>query len=267
MSGLKKTVIVVLLVASMCTLLLPTFTAHAHAAASGYVHTTYFLANPVTMDGKWTANDEWADTEIVNFGSQTCILRSKWSAASDFSTIYQYILVEVLNDNTNDANDLLQFCFDGDASGGSTPQSGDIRIDITGHKNVTAYNGNGAGWTQVATPSQFTWANSTNSSPTSSTSHWIYEIYITDKPSFGISAVYWMRIAVYDASNAAAGTRAWPPTSRDVPSDWGDIEYDMNPIPEGIGLGVMVLLSSVAVVAGSFYFRKQRVGKLAKSPV
>jgi hypothetical protein len=75
-----------------------------------------------------------------------------------------------------------------------------------------------------------------------------------------------MRIAVYDESNAAAGTRAWPPTSRDAPSDWGDIEYDSNPIPEGIGLGVMVLLSTVAVVAGSFYFRKQKVGKLAKSP-
>ncbi len=237
-------------------LLLPAVTMLANAAAAGYIHTTYFLANAVTLDGKCTGT-EWDDTPITVFGNNTAVFRSKW-AMDPF--IGQYLLVEVLNDNTNDAGDLLQLCFDGDMSGGATPQTGDVRIDITGHTTLTAYNGNGAGWSQTTAPGSFTWNSSIGTSPLMSSPHWIYEILI-DKQTFGIGAEYWMRVAVSDANNAPAGVRSWPPTSRDVPNDWGDIPYLFETIPEGVGLGSMVLLLSVAVVIGVFGLRKK--GKLA----
>jgi len=254
---MKRGISIVLTIATLCSLFLPALTAPVNAAAAGFSHTTYSLANAVTLDGKWTTDAEWADTDITGFGAgQTVIFRSKWGANDDFSVITQYLLVEILNDNTNDTGDYWQFCFDGDISGGTAPQTGDVRIDITGHKTLTAYNGNGAGWTQVAAPASFTWSNTNASSPTSSTPHWILEVII-DKISFGIGANWWLRIAVNDASNAAAGVRAWPPTSRDVPNDWGDIPYQMTTTPEGLGFGVMALLSSVVVFAGFFGLRKR----------
>ena len=254
---MKRAISVVFTVATLCSLFSLAVIAPVNGAAAGYTHTTYFLANAVTLDGKWTTSSEWADTDIRGFGAgQTAIFRSKWGATSDFSVISQYILVEILNDDTNDTGDYWQFCFDGDMSGGTAPQAGDIRIDIAEHKTITAYNGNGAGWTQISAPASFQWSNSISASPASSTPHWICEIII-DKIVFGIGAQYWLRIAVNDASNATAGVRSWPPTSRDVPNDWGDIPYDMNPVPESLGFGVVVLLSSVAVLVGFFGLRKR----------
>jgi hypothetical protein len=87
-----------------------------------------------------------------------------------------------------------------------------------------------------------------------------------NKPNVGLSIYFNARIAVYDASNSAAGVRAWPPTSRDVPNDWGYFNYDMNPIPENLSPSILISLSAVAVLAGSFAFRKKRIGKLANSP-
>lgn len=254
---MKKAVTVAFTIAALCSLFLPTIAAPVNASYLNYAHMTYSLANTVTLDGKWTDNSEWADTDITGIGGTTVIFRSKWFLASmDPIAVNQYILVEILNDNANNTGDYWQFCFDGDESGGTAPQSGDIRIDINGHATTTAYTGNGAGWTQGAMPSTFQWKDSINASPTSSTPHWILEVII-DKVNFGIGANYWMRIAVNDAGNAAAGVRAWPPTSRDVPNDWGDITYTSDTTPEGLGFGVIALLSSVAMFAGFFGLRKR----------
>jgi hypothetical protein len=253
---MKRNVSIALTLATLCGLIIPTIIAAASASAPGYAHTTYSLANAVTLDGQWSGT-EWADTDVTSIGGTTAMFRSKWYLASmDPITVSQYIVVEILNDNTNDTNDYYQFCFDGDESGGATPQAGDIRIDIIGHRNMTAYNGNGASWAPVSAPSTFQWRDSISTSPTSSTPHWICEIMI-DKVSFGIGADYWLRIAVNDASNSAAGVRAWPPTSRDVPNDWGDIPYSSETTPEGISSGIIVLLSSVAMLAGFVTLRKR----------
>ena len=125
-----------------------------------------------------------------------------------------------------------------------------------GHTTLTAYAGSGTSWTSTSAPTTFQRSNSLNTSPTSGTNHWMCEI-IMDKVNFGIGADYWLRIAYYDASNAAAGVQPWPPTSRDVPNDWGDIPYSSETIPEGLSFGVVVLLSSVAVIVGSFFVRKR----------
>ncbi len=267
---MKKPFVLFCLV-TLCSLCLLINVPAANAAAAGYTHTTYFLANPVTVDGSWTNPTEWSDSQLTSFGntSTQSIFRSKWGAASDFSAINQYFLVEFLSDTTNDTGDYWQFCFDGDMSGGTAPglgtgQAGDYRIDILGHTTLTAYTGTGTGWASIALPTGFTWSNKFTATPTSSTPHWVLEVNI-DKLVFPIGPQYWMRVAVYNAGNAAAGVQAWPPTSRDVPNDWGDIPYDMNPIPESLSFGVVMVLSSVAVLVGSLGFRKKKIPKLAPS--
>jgi hypothetical protein len=49
-------------------------------------------------------------------------------------------------------------------------------------------------------------------------------------------------------------------SSANVPNDWGEQDYsDFTGVtaPEGLTIGVMVALSSVAVVVSARYFRKQ----------
>jgi hypothetical protein len=254
-------------VISLCSLVLLVNALVVNAAQAGYDFMIYPLQNTVTFDGKWTNTAEWTDGAPANPPiSANANFRGKWGPYVDSSTVPQYFLVEILNDNTNDANDYWQICIDSDQSGGTAPGSGDLRIDIVGHSNVTFYQGTGTAWGAMATPgsSDFQWKDSISASPTSSTPHWILEIMV-NKPALGIGILFNGRIAVYDASNNAAGVQAWPPTSRDVPNNWGTFPYSSDAIPENLTFGVVMLLSSVAVLAGSFAFRKKRVGKLANS--
>ena len=261
---MKRTISVAFTIAALCSLFLPAIIAPVNAAAAGYSHMVYPLQNDVTFDGKWTGTNEWTDGELTPFGT-TALFVSKWGPFVDASTVPQYFLVEILNDNTNDQGDYWQFCFDGDMSGGATPQGGDVRIDIVGHNNVTFYQGTGTGWAPMATPGagDFQWSNSMSTSPYSSASHWILELRF-NKPPLSIGPQYWARVAVFDASSGAV-VKSWPPTSRDVPSDWGDFPYSSTAIPESSSFSAVLLLSSVAVLVGYFFFRKKKIGNLANN--
>ena len=67
-----------------------------------------------------------------------------------------------------------------------------------------------------------------------------------------------IRIAAYDASNPEAGELAWPEGSdADVPEGWGLENYTSETIPEGLSFGVLVLLSSAAVIVATVVLRKR----------
>jgi hypothetical protein len=234
------------------------FAGTVSAYKAGYQHTIYAQVDAVTIDGSWTSSTEWADCNPTNFGKS--MFGDKYLFVS-MSQVNQYDLIECLTDTTNDSTDFVQVCLCGLANGGSAPQTDDYLINITGHGTSAAvkwYQGTGSGWAAMATPgsSTFQYASTLNSSPFSSTPHWIYEIMI-EKTALGLSPEYWFRVATYDASNAAAGVQAWPPTSQNVPDDWGDLPYSTGAFPENLSLGVMIAVSSVAVVAGSIWLRKR----------
>lgn len=216
------------------------------------------------VDGVWTTDDEWDDALTVPI-SDTAIFRYYAEI-----TIYSCeFLVEIFNDNTTDAEDYWQFCFDDGENGGTAPQYGDYRVDIVGHEDVIIYTGDGESWVLTDdTPSDvgLTWANSLSDSPLDSNPHWILEFtfdktvaMIPSPPPSGL------RVAVYDASNSEAGVQDWAPDSDvNVPDEWGVIStYSGDAIPEGLTFAVMALLSSVSLLAGSHYLRK-RSKKLEK---
>jgi hypothetical protein len=67
------------------------------------------------------------------------------------------------------------------------------------------------------------------------------------------------RVAYYDARNPGAGVRMWPPQSRaDVPNSYGAGTSDIGGgvIPEGLTIGVLVLVSAVAFVTSYCCFPK-----------
>ena len=173
--------------------------------------------------------------------------------------------VELFTDDTDDAGDYWEFCFDDGNNGGTDPQIGDYRVRIDGHTDLTVYQGNGQGWDEIAPQEpgdNITWADSIDSSPLESTPHWILEFtfiktggnaMINSAPPTGL------RVAAYDASNSQAGVQAWAPDSDpDVPDEWGLISnYTSESIPEGLTFAVMVFLSSVSLIVGSQYLRKR----------
>jgi len=67
-----------------------------------------------------------------------------------------------------------------------------------------------------------------------------------------------MRVAIYDAHDDGFGLQAWPPTSADIPNDWGLIGIGAEWIPEGLSFATVAALTSVTVVAGSIYLKKRQ---------
>jgi hypothetical protein len=209
-----------------------------------------------TIDGEWNPDDEWSDGEITPVGEDAAC-RSTWDMPDDVWTRW---VVEFFSDTTDDPEDYWEFCTDGYQEGGSAPQAGDFKFVITGHADLVWYEGDGTGWAVAdLDASEMEWANALSASPTNSTEHWILEFQIPKNSGTVLLSMLWnLRVAVYDASNPDAGVQAWPPDSdADVPDTWGIENFTMEAIPEGLSFGVLVLLSSAAVIGATVVLRKR----------
>jgi hypothetical protein len=263
---MKRSFLVAFSVIVLCAILLPTTLVNAYY--EGYETTNYLAVEEPVEDGTWTTDNEWDDAMTPPNLPATFHWREKWTWPED---IIEHFLIEFFTDNTDDADDYFQLCVDNLADGGSAPQSDDIRIDWVGHdvSGLTLYQGDGTGWVVF---NDYTWdtdiyiADSISASPLNSTPHWIIELWMDrSKPEFDVSgAGYapWIRLAVYDESNSEAGVQAWPPTSQDVPDDWGSETGTTESIPESLTFVTAVLLSSVAIVVSCHFLRRRpKTGK------
>jgi hypothetical protein len=251
---MKKLVTIAFSMLLLCGLLLVGI---AKAGNTDYSFLEYWAQVPATVDGEWTSTDEWTDAPRINMSDNAYF---KYKMNSD--TMGMEWIVEIFTDDTDDAGDIWQICIDFDNSGGSAPTSDCYMIEIEGHTTLTVYAGDGSGWTEV-TPDidEITWDDSINASPKNATPHWILEVVDNSKESGAVQAGQppnGMRAAAYDAD-----TETWvswaPDSSEDVPDEWGVVEnYSMDPyIPEAFSIGVVVLLSSVAVAVGFYFVRKR----------
>ena len=255
---MKRVLSIVFSVLMLCCLLLVGI---AKAGNMAYAIVEYWAQVTPTIDGQWSPDNEWTDGPPIKISDNANYTYKMDTSLGSGSYMIQ-IIIEFYNDTTNDADDFWQICFDQSNAGGTAPTTACFKIDINGHTNLTFYQGNGGGWDDITAGGEITWANSISASPTNSTSHYILELQFNKEaglitipaPANGI------RIAVYDASNPSAGVEAWPPaSSADVPDEYGVIAtYSSEPyIPEVFSIGVVVLLSSVAV-AVSFCFLRNR---------
>ena len=244
----------------LCSLLLLITVGTTKAGNPDYSITEYPSIATATVDGKWTTDDEWTDTPVTEMSGNAT---GKFGYnVQDFDNLGLEWIVEFFTDNTNDAGDYWQICFDDTNTGGTAPDTGDFMIEIVGHTTLTVYQGTGSGWSEV-TPEEgeLTWSNTIDTSPWNSTSHWILEIVDSSKTAGNVQIPTQpptgMRIAAYDANTSTLA--AWAPnSSADVPDTWGLIaDFSTEPIPEALSFGVVVLLSSFSVLIASHYFRKR----------
>jgi hypothetical protein len=262
---MKKQIMVVICIA-LCSLIIASTGAVVSAAAS-VSHTSYTLVTPCTVDGKWTTTTEWSDCwqDMIGPTPAMALFRDKWAMemSGDSFLIHQYWLIEDLSDVATNTGDYVEICLDANAVGGTAPTTDSYRIVLT-PTSMTWYKGTGTAWATMTTPASASYATSINTSFSSGPAHRIYELRY-EKMAVGIGATPNIRVAVYDAGNAAAGVRAWPlGASANNPNEWGLCPYSMDPVPEGFNFGILVMLSSVAVVAGAICIRKRAVPKFGK---
>lgn len=253
---MKKVLTAAFLILLFCSLMLVGI---ANAGNAVYSITEYWAQASKTIDGAWTSDTEWTDgptNAMSNDASYIYVM----DASGGTGFYMMDFLVEFFGDNTTDAGDYWQICLGNANSGGTAPRTDCYKIEIVGHTELSFYQGTGSGWNNITTAGELEWANSLSDSPTNSTPHWILEL--EDNKEAGLITIgapaNELRVAAYDANTSTLA--AWPPNSDpDVPNEWGLIaDYSSEPyVPEGFSLGIVVLLSSVAV-AVSFYFMRKR---------
>ncbi len=104
-------------------------------------------------------------------------------------------------------------------------------------------------------------------SPASATPHWIIEMKFDKTGAIagtGIPSCF--RLQTYDASAGGAGTLMWPPMSTtDAPDSYGYLDAALSgSVPEGLTIGIMLLVSTVAVIVGARYFSKPKIKNLTQ---
>ncbi len=257
---MKKSFAVVFGTIVLCVLLM--CPAIVSAYVSGYEYTDYSGTSTHVVDGKWTTSDEWTDAMTVPNLVSGFSWRASWGYVG--SDIVQYFIIEVFTDTAINAGDIVRVCYDCAASGGTAPQSDDIKLEMVGDKTsgFSVYKGNGTGWSKITvTATDAAAAVSISSSPLNSTPHLIVEFSV-DKSTIADVSVSgyapWIYVGAYDAN--AAATKSWPPaptSSADIPNSYGLETGTTATIPESVTIGAVVILSVVAVGV-SFYFLPKR---------
>ena len=260
---MKKAVLMKISMLVLCSMFLLSTVGTALATEPGYTLMEAYQTNAVTVDGKWTSTSEWSDAYILPMVGTTLGVNGIWAYKMVMGDTYLMSFLIESPDNTNDATDKWVICIDGANDGGSTPKSDDIKIEITGHTTLTMYTGSATGWTLMANKG-VTWKDSLATSTYNSASHYILEVQ-ADKGQLGSwgssPPPHGVYVSMYDASTPSKGTVAWPPTSPDNPGRWGSIATYDTAVPEGFGIAILAVLSTVAVFA-TMALRKSKSGSL-----
>jgi len=228
------------------------------AAKPGYSINNYRAITIPIIDGNWTTADEWTDAEERELdGSLTVYFRLKYKLIS--GTSFQFILIDFLNDTTDDSGDGWMICIDAHHDGGSSPQLDDYRISVSGHgiSGLHVYNGTGSGWVETT---DYNWGtdlvivNNINPSPHLSTPHWICEFQI-NATWLDLLNDYTIRVAASDASGG--GNQVWPDSTSSRPDDWGQTITKFEEIPEFSSLLIPLLPVSATLLIALAYKKKQ----------
>jgi hypothetical protein len=243
------------------------------AQQEGYEIEDFEATTEPTIDGKWTNGFEWSDaSEAQLVGDVNATFRIKHdNELITGDIINYYLLIEVFGDTASNPEDVLEICIaaasetGGTPIGGIEPQTDCVKFDYVGHSQsgFTMYMGDGSAWVE---DSSYSWTtdilivSSVDTSPMSDTAHVIYEVRIA-AAAFDIHPEYWIRVGVHDGGNTLDA--AWPPSSADVPDEWGAVDTINETIPEFPAWAILPLFATATL---SVIVLRKRLTKRGTQP-
>ncbi len=173
------------------------FTGYSYSQSESEI-VSRLSANPVTIDGRWTSQDEWIDAAEISYGDAVFCIKDDKS--------FLYVLLDFISDETVDLGDLAGVRFDVLSDKANKPQPDDYSVSLihqySGVETIWIFQGNGTQWTlnwrgewNVENPLRIVAASTGDAAndPYSKSPHVVYEFAIPrnmfgDKSAIGFSA-------------------------------------------------------------------------------
>lgn len=210
------------------------------------------MTKQVTLDGKWTSNDEWGDS--IEFTTPGGFFRLKHDQ-SDLYALFDYV-----SDNALENYDVAWIYVDTLKNGGSTPQTDDYGFSLQWssptHSSLVMQKGTGTDWAN-ASPAMHSAVSSTvaTDDPYSSNPHVIYEFKVPLSILPQGATSIGVRLAM---QNGATSTwMVYPKDSiRTTPNQWGAMELGSSPIPE---FPATIPVLALALIASTYLLKRARM--------
>ena len=252
--GLKKAVSIAFVTLLLCSLFLTVGTVMALNYDFAFPEN---WAPAATIDGTWTTTEEWVVGMPHQMGTDQ---KGMWimQANADSGGYWPEYLVEFA-DGTQDAGDIIRVCMAMTDVSDTAPSALCMKAEIQGLTTKKVFDGTGSGWTDSSMASAVTMAATVGTTTHDPAPHVIAEFSIQKEMWGGGAPPLGIFIGCYDESTDTWVN--WPPgASADNPNTWGAIDgYSADPYPEGLTIGVMLALSSVAAIVSFRYFKKPKL--------
>ena len=258
---MKRAILIVLGAIVICSLCLA---GTVSAAKEGFGFQMGGAAAEATIDGiegsgEWDA-DSFKDFLWDGWTQTTSYFRTKWSSDT---VIAENWLISFVSDTTNDAGDYVLLSVDNSVvfgeppAGGAAPTEVCFQLKVMGDGTMTMEKGTGTVWGPFAEAVSGT----DYKAATTVSGGRVYEIFLDKGVSAGGALAMGYhnnaRIEVYDASTGK--TLMFPPdSSAGVPDSYAEGTTGET-VPEGLAIGVMLVLSTGVAIVSIRYFRKPKI--------
>jgi hypothetical protein len=207
----------------------------------------------VTIDGKWTTSEEWADALTVTLAKSFDSSKDATAylyAKHDDSNFY-FLVDFVSATSLNTAYDGAGIIIDPLHNGGNGPQSDDRRFDSTWTGGQMAVGRGAAKWDWDNSLPQGVEINmSMTNSSNLSQQHEVSEFKIPFSVFPELQNTIGFALGAYAGSGASLKLATWPKDYyRDIPNTWGELTVSSQSIPEFEIIPLMMVIGIVATFA------------------
>jgi hypothetical protein len=226
-------------------------------------------SNPVTIDGKWTTNDEWSDAlkvELVNTGSVQTSAGSFYLKhdTSNFYFLIDFVSATAMYDDQKDGGGVT---LDSAHDDGPAAKPDDMRFDSRQGGILRLGTGSSTALSSPkALPAGVQIVGSKSASPNAATPHMIYEFMIAFSVLPTARNTIGFAIAAYTNMGSAQLVQ-WPGTYiLAVPQTYGELTLSPTPIPEFDFVPIVMTLTVLsALIVVRSHSRRGRA--VAESPM
>jgi hypothetical protein len=213
----------------------------------------------VTIDGKWTTSEEWADALTVTLAKSISSSRNATAylyAKHDDSNFY-FLVDFVSATSLNAAYDGAAITIDPLHNGGNGPQPDDRRFDSTWTGGQMAVGTGAAEWNwDNPLPQGVEIDMSVTNSSNLSQQHEVSEFKIPFSVFPELQDTIGFAAAAYAGSSTSFKLAIWPePHYRDIPNTWGELTVSSEPIPE---FELVPFVMVIGIVATLVILNKRR---------